>query len=148
MNVDTVSLANQPQGDFFGYIQTGMILKGGTSGAEAKITNLRFVADFSSTVQGSFFIPNPNVNTNPTFSTGQRTFELVDSSTNDPDEITTTAGDNYDASGLLIQFKKMLFQLETQEFKLSKHPKTGLYLNKQEPQLKLMWLVLIQLIEL
>ena len=76
-----------------------MILKGGTSGAEAKITNLRFIADFSSTVQGSFFIPNPNINTNPTFATGQRTFELVDSSTNDPDEITTTAGDTYDASG-------------------------------------------------
>ena len=48
-----------------------MILKGGTSGAEAKITNLRFIADFSSTVQGSFFIPNPNINTNPTFATGQ-----------------------------------------------------------------------------
>ena len=99
LNVDTIALANQPQGDFYGYIQTGMILKGGTSGAEAKITNLRFIADFSSTVQGSFFIPNPNVNTNPTFSTGQRTFELVDSSTNDAEEITTTAGDTYDASG-------------------------------------------------
>jgi hypothetical protein len=99
LNVDTIALANQPQGDFYGYIQTGMILKGGTSGAEAKITNLRFVADFSSTVQGSFFIPNPNINTNPTFATGRRTFELVDSSTNDQEEITTTAGDTYDASG-------------------------------------------------
>ena len=99
LNVDTIALANQPQGDFYGYIQTGMILKGGTSGAEAKITNLRFIADFSSTVQGSFFIPNPNINTNPTFATGQRTFELVDSSTNDAEEITTTAGDTYDASG-------------------------------------------------
>ena len=38
VNVDTVSLANPPQGDFYGYIQEGMILKGGTSGAEAKIT--------------------------------------------------------------------------------------------------------------
>ena len=99
LNVDTVALANQPQGDFYGYIQTGMTLKGGTSGAEAEITNLRFVADFSSTIQGSFFIPNPNVNTNPTFTTGQRTFVLADSSTNDPEEITTTAADTYDASG-------------------------------------------------
>ena len=99
LNVDTVALANQPQGDFYGYIQSGMTLKGGTSGAEAEITNLRFVADFASTIQGSFFIPNPNVNTNPLFSTGQRSFVLADSSTNDPDEVTTTAADNYDASG-------------------------------------------------
>ena len=101
LNVDTVSLANQPQGDFFGYIQTGMILKGGTSGAEAEITNLRFVADFASTVQGSFFIPNPNVNTNPTFVTGQRTFVLTDSSENDPVETTTTASETYSASGTI-----------------------------------------------
>ena len=60
LNVDTISLANQPQGDFFGYIQTGMILKG-TSGAEAKVTNVRLVTDFTSTVQGSFYIPNPKL---------------------------------------------------------------------------------------
>ena len=79
VNVDIVSLANQPQGDFYGYIQEGMILKGGTSGAEAKITNLRFVTDFASTIQGSFFIPDPNKNTNPTFQTGERAFVLTDS---------------------------------------------------------------------
>ena len=83
LNVDTISLANQPQGDFFGYIQTGMILKG-TSGAEAKVTNVRLVTDFTSTVQGSFYIPNPNVNTNPVFQTGERDFILTDDPDNDP----------------------------------------------------------------
>ena len=53
LNVDIVSLANQPQGDFYGYVQEGMILKGGTSGAEAKITNLRFIVDFASKRVGS-----------------------------------------------------------------------------------------------
>ena len=99
LNVDIVSLANQPQGDFYGYVQEGMILKGGTSGAEAKITNLRFIVDFASTVQGSFFIPNPNVNTNPVFQTGERTFQLTDSPANDPEEQSTTGVDIYNSSG-------------------------------------------------
>ncbi len=99
LNVDTISLANQPQGDFFGYIQTGMILKGGTSGAEAKVTNVRLVTDFTSTVQGSFYIPNPNVNTNPVFQTGERDFLLTDAPDNDPAESTTTGKDIYTASG-------------------------------------------------
>ena len=98
LNVDTIALANQPQGDFFGYIQTGMILKG-TSGAEAKVTNVRLVTDFTSTVQGSFYIPNPNVNTNPSFQTGERNFLLTDAPDNDPSEATTTGKDIYTASG-------------------------------------------------
>jgi len=99
VNVDIVSLANQPQGDFYGYIQEGMILKGGTSGAEAKITNLRFITDFASTIQGSFFIPDPNKNTNPTFQTGERAFVLTDSPANDPEEMTTQGADIYHSSG-------------------------------------------------
>ena len=99
VNVDTISLANQPQGDFYGYIQEGMILKGGTSGAEAKITNLRFITDFASTVQGSFFIPNPNNNTNPVFQSGERTFVVTDSPANDPEEQSTTGADVYNSSG-------------------------------------------------
>ena len=98
LNVDTIALANQPQGDFFGYIQTGMILKG-TSGAEAKVTNVRLVTDFTSTVQGSFYIPNPNVNINPVFQTGERDFLLTDDPENDFSESTTTGKDIYTASG-------------------------------------------------
>ena len=40
LNVDTYSLANQPQGQFYGKISTGMKLRGKTSGAIAKITNV------------------------------------------------------------------------------------------------------------
>ena len=32
LNVDTISLAEQAQGDYWGYVEQGMILKGGTSG--------------------------------------------------------------------------------------------------------------------
>ena len=74
LNVDTISLANQQQGDFYGRVQNRMRLKGKTSGAEAIITNVRLITDFTSTVQGSFYIPNPNLNTSPVFQTGERDF--------------------------------------------------------------------------
>ena len=50
-------------------------------------------------IQGSFFIPNPNVNTNPVFQTGERTFQLTDSPANDPEEQSTTGADIYNSSG-------------------------------------------------
>ena len=54
LNVDTYSLADQPQGDFFGHIQTGMVLVGETSGAEAEVTNLRLITDRSSALLGIY----------------------------------------------------------------------------------------------
>ena len=65
LNVDTFSLADQPQGDFFGYIQTGMVLTGETSGAEATVSNVRLITDISSALGGSFFIPDPDNGDNP-----------------------------------------------------------------------------------
>ena len=41
LNVDTFSLAQQVQGQFFGHVKNGMKLKGQTSGAEATISNVR-----------------------------------------------------------------------------------------------------------
>ena len=101
INVDTFSLAEQPSGDFFGYVETGMVLRGRTSGAQAKIVNKRLISDLSSDVIGSFFIPNANRNTNPKFATGTKTFTLTDSSTNNTDVAQTLASENYVASGTL-----------------------------------------------
>ena len=41
LNVDTLSLSQQAQGDYFGWSETGMVLKGQTSGAEATLTRKR-----------------------------------------------------------------------------------------------------------
>ena len=103
INVDTLSLAEQPSGDFFGYVETGMILRGRTSGAQAKIVNKRLISDLSSDVIGSFFIPNPNRSTNPKFATGTKTFTLIDNPTTNVnvDEAQTLASANYVASGTL-----------------------------------------------
>ena len=69
LNVDTYSLSLQAQGEFSGYVESGMILVGQTSGAQATIANLRLISDIGATLIGSFFIPNSNIGTNPRFAT-------------------------------------------------------------------------------
>ena len=101
INIDLVSLAEQPQGDFFGRVESGMILKGGTSGAEAEISDVRLISDYAASMQGSFFIPNPNINVNPKFETGRKVFTLIDDNQNRISEATTTAVENFEASGIL-----------------------------------------------
>ena len=111
LNVDLDSLAEQAQGDFFGRVETGMILKGGTSGAEAEITNLRLISDYAASVLGSLFIPNPNISSNPTFETGRRTFVLIDNDQNNLDNASTTAQEVFDSSGSLETVQENIISL-------------------------------------
>ena len=111
LNVDLDSLAEQAQGDFFGRVETGMILKGGTSGAEAEITNLRLISDYAASVFGSLFIPNPNISSNPTFETGRRTFVLIDNDQNNLDNASTTAQEVFDSSGSLETVQENIISL-------------------------------------
>ena len=115
LNIDTYSLAEQPQGDFFGKVVNGMILRGQSSGAEAKITNIRLVTDSVGTVIGSFFIPNPNVASNPTFETGTKTFRLTNSDSNSQiDGVATTSGEtNYYAQGILQTLQETIVSVRS-----------------------------------
>jgi hypothetical protein len=101
LNVDTFSLSNQPQGQFSGWVESGMTLIGQTSGAQATITNLRLVSDLSATLMGSFFVPNPNINIYPKFETGNKTFTLVNNNLNDQNAATTIAEEGFISSGTL-----------------------------------------------
>ena len=101
LNVDTYSLSNLPQGDFFGYIQTGMVLTGKTSGAEAKVTDVRLISDTSSALVGSLFLPDPNNGDNPQFECGTNIFTLTNDPENDQNAATTIGEKAYPTSGLL-----------------------------------------------
>ena len=101
LNVDTFSLSNQPQGEYSGWVESGMILVGQTSGAQATITNVRLVSDLSATLIGSFFVPNPNTNIHPKFETGTKTFTLVNNNLNDQNAATTIAEEGFVSSGTL-----------------------------------------------
>ena len=99
LNVDTFSLSNEARGDFFGYVESGMTLKGTTSGAEATITNLRLISDLSAFCAGSFFIPNPNGDNFPRFETGSSLFKLTSDKDNNQDRAQTSSEEDYTASG-------------------------------------------------
>ena len=101
LNVDTFSLANQPQGTFSGWVESGMTLVGETSGAQATITNVRLVSDIAANLHGSFFVPNPNNNIHPKFETGTKTLTFVNNDANDQNAATTVAEEAFISSGTL-----------------------------------------------
>jgi len=101
LNVDTFSLSNAPQGEFSGWVQSGMILVGKTSQAQATINNVRLISDLSATLIGTFYIPNPNLNVHPRFEAGTKTFTIVNDNTNNQNVATTIAEEAFTSSGTL-----------------------------------------------
>ena len=101
LNVDTYSLAQEAQGDYFGWVETGMILTGASSGAQAKITNVRLVSDLAADLIGSYYIPNPNNLNHPRFDTGTKVLTLINEDDNDQDNASTIAEEIFTASGTL-----------------------------------------------
>ena len=120
LNVDTYSLANQPQGNFFGYIQTGMILSGETSGAEAEITSVRLVTDKSSALIGSFFIPDPDNGDNPNFETGTNVFTLTNDPDNDQDVATTIGEEAYQTAGTIETVQDQILSIRNAKIEQKK----------------------------
>jgi len=101
LNVDTYSLAEEAQGEWFGWVQTGMVLTGKTSGAQATISDVKLVSDLAADIAGSLYIPNPNNVNHPRFETGTKVFTLVNDENNNQDEATTIGEETYTASGTL-----------------------------------------------
>jgi hypothetical protein len=101
LNVDTFSLSNEPQGSFSGYVESGMILVGQLSGAQATVTNVRLVSDLTATLIGSFFIPNPNDTVHPRFQTGTKVLTFTNNILNNQNVATTISEESFTSSGTL-----------------------------------------------
>ena len=101
LNIDLYSMSSEAQGEYYGYIETDMVLKGETSGAEATVTNLRLISDLGADLFGSYYIPDPNNVNHPRFETGTKTFTLVNDEDNNQDDANTVAEEAYTASGTL-----------------------------------------------
>jgi hypothetical protein len=101
LNIDTFSLANESQGLFSGWVESGMTLIGTTSGAQATITNVRLISDLSATLIGSFYIPNPNSNIHPRFETGTKVLTFTNNTLNDQNLASTIAEESFSSSGTL-----------------------------------------------
>jgi hypothetical protein len=76
LNIDITTLALPGDDEFFGCISTGMILTGSTSLAVAKVKDVGIITDEYGSFYGSLHIPNPEINTNEKFETGNKTFKL------------------------------------------------------------------------
>lgn len=111
LNVDTVSLSEEAQGKYSGYLLKGMKLVGQTSGAVATVNDLRLISDNFGDLIGTFFLRDPNTVPTPTvrISTGTKTFKLSSSSTNDPglpgSSDTSFAEANFNSDGTLEQWE-------------------------------------------
>jgi hypothetical protein len=111
LNVDTVSLSEEAQGKYSGYLLRGMQLVGQTSGAVATVSDLRLISDNFGDLIGTFFLRDPNTIPTPTvrISTGTKTFKLSSSSTNDPglpgSSDTSFAETNFNSDGTLEQWE-------------------------------------------
>ena len=102
LNIDTISLAEQAQGSFFGNVQVGEILEG-ESGATAVVQNRRIVTDRLGQYRGSFAIPDPGVDTNPRWNTGTRVIRFTTNEDDSrlPGAVASAAQAEYAAAGTL-----------------------------------------------
>jgi hypothetical protein len=102
INADTLALAEQAQGQYFGNIQVGEVLQG-ASGATAVVANRRIISDRLGQFRGSLFIPNPNVDSNPRWAVGTRTLRFTTSETDSRlgGAVASSAETEYEAAGTL-----------------------------------------------
>ena len=101
LNIDTYSLSNETQGEYYGYIEVGTLLVGESSGATATVSDLKLVVDNQSSLIGSFYIPETITSYHPRFESGIRSFTLSSSDTNDVENVTTIASESYSATGII-----------------------------------------------
>ena len=101
LNIDTYSLSNETQGEYYGYIEVGTLLVGESSGATATVSDLKLVVDNQSSLIGSFYIPETITSYHPRFESGIRSFTLSSSDINDAENVTTTASEAYSATGII-----------------------------------------------
>ena len=94
-------------GKYFGFVSTGMVLLGETSGSQATVSGVKLIADTFGDITGSFFFRDPFSNPLPPlrFTVGTKTFKLSSSETNAKrlkgSLIISAAETTYEASGIV-----------------------------------------------
>ena len=117
LNVDTASLSAQARGDFHGFVASGMVLKGQSSGAQATLNNVRLVSDLSATLIGSYYIPNPNSMFK--FETGTEKYLLwLMTEYNNQDLATTVAEESFTSAGTLETVQENIISIRNARVEL------------------------------
>ena len=117
LNIDTTSLSESVNPNYFGNAVVGEVLVGQTSGARAVVKDRRLLTDNIGSLKGSFFIPNPGNDSNPRWATGTRTFRFTTSSTNSKasGEVDSSAETTYTASGTLRTIRENILAVRNAE---------------------------------
>ncbi len=102
LNIDTDAMARQATGAYYGNIQVGEVLQG-ASGARAVVKDRRIVSDRLGQYNASFFIPPPQINTNPRWAVGTRVIRLTTNADDSrlPGTVESSAQAEYKAEGTL-----------------------------------------------
>jgi len=111
LNIDLYSLSNHPQGQFSGWVEEDMILRGQSSGAQARVTNVRLIPGLMGIMQGSLFIPNPNNTNHPRFETGTKVFTLIDNKNNIVKGADTRGEEEYVARGFVNTIQETILSV-------------------------------------
>jgi hypothetical protein len=114
LNVDTFSLCEEAQGRFSGYILPTTVLIGSTSQAVAYVKDIRLISDNYGDLIGSFFIRDPNTTPPPAIriTTGNKTFKITSSQTNESQQLGSTdissAQTNYLSEGTVQMYQDII----------------------------------------
>ena len=73
---------------------------------------------------GSFYIPDPNIQINPTWETGTKTFTLIDNTTNDHDNTETVGEEQYTASGTLETVQENIISVRNARVEIKNETQT------------------------
>ena len=115
LNVDTGGLSFFTEADHIGYVKKGMTLVNSDGDAEAIVNDLSLVSDANGSLIFSLHIPDPTVESNPLFSTGNNTIRITTSPTNasvlDPGE--SSAETNYLATGYQTNTQEQTLNIRT-----------------------------------
>ena len=148
LNIDTYSLSNETQGEYYGYVEVGTLLVGESSGATATVSGLKLVVDNQSSLIGSFYIPETITSYHPRFESGIRTFTLSSDINNDAENVTTIASEHYSATGIIenegsIRNIRLEDKKEFEQQTVSKSPGTQLVgtsvVNRTSPETITAW---------
>lgn len=110
LNVDTETLNNNQNEQFFGNITLDMQLVGQSSGASAVVKDVRLISDDNGTLIGSFFIPNPELSSIK-YETGNTTAK-ISASQDDPTvvgEFVSAAESNFTSEGTAVQVNRVTY---------------------------------------
>ena len=132
LNVDTFSLASQAQGEFRGQVRSDMILEGRRSGAQARVTDVRFITDNVGKLQGTLRIPDPDRQANPRWETGTKTFKFTTSSVNSliGGVVTTSAESNFYAQGELQTVRETVLSTRIPQIRRIDHTEQRVQRNR------------------